>query len=101
MVATEGVGQEARRCEDAGPVMLLMHCRTSPGSCPTLCSLHPAQVLLPTMSGQALAHVGWGLACCDVRPPDFWLAEYCAAVQASEAAEGGTNLAPHDAFTLM
>lgn len=43
-----------------------------------------AQVQLPYLSGQALAHVGWGLACCDVRPPDFWLDEYCQSVQVGD-----------------
>ncbi|KAG2486390.1 hypothetical protein HYH03_014968 [Edaphochlamys debaryana] len=41
------------------------------------------QVRLPQMSGQGLAHVAWGLAITDTRPPGFWIQDFCGALQAT------------------
>ncbi len=38
---------------------------------------------MPSLGSQALAHVAWGLCCCDAQPPAFWMDELCAAARVS------------------
>ncbi|EFJ43627.1 hypothetical protein VOLCADRAFT_96172 [Volvox carteri f. nagariensis] len=41
------------------------------------------QVRLPSLGNQGLAHVAWGLCCCDVKPPKFWLRDFTGAAKAA------------------
>ncbi|GLI70824.1 hypothetical protein VaNZ11_015828 [Volvox africanus] len=41
------------------------------------------QVRLPSFGSQGLAHIAWGLCCCDVKPPRFWLRDFTMAAKAT------------------